>query len=98
MTTNVEIIAAEKDQALLVPNDSVVRKKGERFATVQKADGSTEERQVEAGISDGDKTEIVSGLAEGETVLVKRGAADKWSGGNRPPGGPSPTMMLGGRR
>lgn len=98
MTTNVEIIAAEKDKTLLVPNDSVVRKKGERFVTVQKDDGATEERPVEVGISDGDKSEILSGLGEGETVVVRKGAADKWSGGNRPPGGPSPTMMLGGRR
>ena len=98
MTTNVEIIAAEKDKTLTVPNDAVLRKKGERTVTVQKDDGSTEERQVEVGISDGDKSEILSGLSEGETVVVRKGAADKWSGGNRPPGAPSPTMMLGGRR
>ena len=85
MTTNVEIVAAEKDETLQVPNDAVSRKKGQKLVTVQKADGTTEERPVETGIVGADKTEIVSGVNDGEVVVLHKTGTDKWSGGNRPP-------------
>ena len=47
MTTNVEIVAAEKENTLIVPNDAVSRKKGGEIRHVQKADGTTEDRPVE---------------------------------------------------
>ncbi|MCW8131826.1 MAG: efflux RND transporter periplasmic adaptor subunit [Planctomycetota bacterium] len=82
MTTNIEIVAAEKEDAIVVPADAVGRQKGKRVVTVVKPDGATEERAVEAGINDGTNIEIASGLAEGENVQLRRGAADsKWSGG-----------------
>lgn len=85
MTTNVEIIAAEKESTLVVPVDAVSRKKAEKFVTVQKPDGTTEERPVQTGIVSTDKTEIVSGVSEGEVVVLRKTGNDKWSGGNRPP-------------
>ncbi|MBI3828595.1 MAG: efflux RND transporter periplasmic adaptor subunit [Planctomycetes bacterium] len=101
MTTNIEIIAAEKDDALVVPVEAVGRQKGKRTVTVVKEDRSTEERTVETGINDGNRMEIVSGLQEGDTVQLRRGAADsRWSGGDAgkkaaPPGG---LGFGGGRR
>lgn len=95
MTANVEIVAARKEGVLVVPADAVVRKGGKPRATVVKADGTKEDRRVELGIGDGQKLEIVAGLAEGETVVVKKSeAGGKWNG-NRPPG--NPLMMGGGR-
>ncbi len=47
---------------------------------------------MSAGISDGRRTEILSGLAAGETVLVQ-GADSKWNGQGQRPGGP-PMMRL----
>ena len=60
------------------------------FVTVVKPDGTQEERRVEPGISDGYKMEIVSGVQEGDTVLlVQNGGGSKWSGqataNRRPP-------------
>jgi HlyD family secretion protein len=92
MTANLEIIAAEKEDALLVPSEAVVRKKGQRVAMVRNADGATEERQVEVGINDGLRTEIVSGLKDGEVVEIpKSGAGDRWRSG----GPPNPMRMMG---
>lgn len=94
MTANVEIVAARKDNVLLVPADAVVRKGGRPRVTVLKGDGSQEEKAVEIGIGDGQKVEIAAGLTEGETVRVRKGeAASKWTG-NRGPGNP---LMMGGR-
>lgn len=102
MTTNIEIVAAQKNDAVLVPTEAVGRQKGKRVVTVVKADNTTEERTVEAGINDGTHIEIESGLSEGEIVQLKRGPGDsKWSGGNGPDnkkgmGGPGGFMGGGG--
>ena len=91
MTTNIEIIAAEKDDVLMVPVDAVTRKKGKRYAVIQKAvtdtklPPETEEREVEVGINDGTNVEITSGLKEGDVVQVKKNADKK---GQRPGQGP----------
>jgi HlyD family secretion protein len=95
MTTNVQIIVAQKEDALQVPSEALTRKQGpQRVVQVLKADGGSEERPVEAGISDGSNTEIVTGLREGETVTYKKGESDsryRANQQNRPP-----PMMLGG--
>jgi len=75
MTANVEIIVAEKEEALLVPSEVVLLKKHEHFVRVKKDDGSVEERRVQTGISDGVVTEITSGLNQGDTVAYRKGEA-----------------------
>ena len=83
MTANVEIVADEKDDALLVPSEALVRKDGRRFAAVLEADGTTQERPVETGLDDGTQVEITSGLKEGETVVVRKGEAEsRWRQGS----------------
>ncbi len=82
MTANVEIIAAEKSKAVLVPVQAVLRRKRERFVTLQLAGGKTEERTVKTGISDGEFMEIAEGLEEGESVLIQSGKeASRWRSG-----------------
>ncbi|HWR98099.1 MAG TPA: hypothetical protein VN317_06720, partial [Candidatus Methanoperedens sp.] len=51
------------------------------------AGGATEAREVRTGISDGKRTEILSGLAAGETVSVSNGGESKWQGQTRRPSG-----------
>jgi len=79
MTANVEIVAVEKEDVLLLPAQALGRKRRERFVILPKPDGTEEERTVTTGASDGEKIEIVDGLAEGETVLLPRaGAGSRW--------------------
>jgi HlyD family secretion protein len=79
MTANVEIIVAEKEEALLVPSEAVLGKEQEHSVRVKKDDGSLEERPVQTGISDGVVTEITSGLNQGDTVLYRKGEArSRW--------------------
>jgi HlyD family secretion protein len=95
MTTNIEIIIAQKDEALLVPVEALSRKQGKSYITVQKDDGTKEERAVEVGASDRVKTEIVSGAQEGEVVVLKKsGSESRWQGGQGRP--PNPMQMMGG--
>jgi multidrug resistance efflux pump len=83
MSANVEITAVEKDDVLLVPVNAVQRRRREQTIMVRKEDGSSEERTVQTGASDGEMMEIVEGLSEKETVLVpKGGAQSRWRGGS----------------
>jgi HlyD family secretion protein len=89
MTTNVNIIQNRKENVLLVPISAVTRKDRKEIVTVQKADGTTEERPVEIGITDGTNDEVISGVAEGEQVVLHKGPADsRWNGGGGRGGSP----------
>jgi RND family efflux transporter MFP subunit len=79
MTANVEIVAAEQPEALLVPAEALTRREGRRLAQVVRADGTLEERAVETGLGDGTQVEILSGLSEGETVGYRKGETEsRW--------------------
>jgi RND family efflux transporter MFP subunit len=92
MTATVEILIDERADALLVPTDALFRRGGKTWATVVAAGGTRTDREVSPGIGDGRRTEVLAGLAAGDTVLVQ--AADsKWSGQGQRPGGP-PMMRL----
>jgi HlyD family secretion protein len=80
MTANVDLIEASKKNVVTVPMLALMRKQHKVFVTVVKADGSTEEREVQIGIDDGENQEITSGLSEGENVLVhKNDSTSVWS-------------------
>jgi multidrug efflux pump subunit AcrA (membrane-fusion protein) len=84
MTANVEIIAARKDDVLHVPVEAVFRAGGARKVLVRKGEDAPEERAVKVGISDGVRMEILSGLKEDETVIVRKGEAEsRWRSDQR---------------
>lgn len=71
---------AKRDAVLLVPAGALFQRAGQWLTFV--VDGSTaEERSVEVGLSNGVKTEVRSGLDEGETVVVYPG--DRITDGGR---------------
>lgn len=100
MTANVEIVAVEKDDVLLVPAEAVSRQRGKRNVQVIASPGAApQEREVEVGINDGTKVEVLRGLSEGETVVLNKAADSKWTGGQGSrQGGPPPPMFMGGGR
>ena len=95
MTTNVLFKVDERVGVVKVPAAAVVRRasrgdgesgrvdysRRQSFVTVRRAGGGEEERRVETGLSDGYETEIVSGLAAGEeVVLLENGGESRWVG------------------
>lgn len=79
MTTNIDIIFAEKEDVLLVPSEAVLNKDDQHFVRVMIDDGSVKERPVQVGISDGVVTEITTGLNQGDAVVYRRGEAkSRW--------------------
>lgn len=72
MSASADIVTAERANVLLVPDRAISKNDaGENVITVQ-ADGVNDTRVVVIGITDGIRTEITSGLKEGETVVVER--------------------------
>lgn len=69
MTTRVRIIVEEKENVILCPNESIRFEEG-RYVVYVKKNGDVEKRPVKIGIRDENYTEIISGLAEGETILL----------------------------
>ena len=74
MTANAEIILEEKKNVLLVPESAMIYDK-DRNASVEipdaKAEKGRRKQSVKLGISNGVKTELVSGLAEGQKVILQ---------------------------
>jgi macrolide-specific efflux system membrane fusion protein len=69
MTTTVNIFLEERENVLTVPNRAVRRERGRRFVYVLEGREPVE-RWVKVGWKDGDYTEIVEGLEEGENVIL----------------------------
>ena len=82
MTANVEIIAAEKDDALLVPSQALRFQMDENQRYKDKGiwvlrHGAPQRLNVTEGISDDSKTEILGAdIKEGDEVILSREATD----------------------
>ncbi len=74
MTANAEIMLEERKGVLAIPEGAIVYKK-DRSTEVEIADAASETGRrrvpVTTGISNGSKTQIVSGLAEGQQVVLQ---------------------------
>ncbi len=69
MTTNTTITVAKREKVLAIPNQAVRREDGGRVVFVQEGDRLVR-RPVKTGWKDKTYTEILSGLKEGERVVV----------------------------
>ena len=69
MGANLKILTIEKKGVLLVPNRAL-KSVGTRKAVQVVAPGEPRDVIVETGVTDGNETEIVSGVNEGDQVLI----------------------------
>ena len=63
------VVRGKVQDRVLVPSKAVKQEKG-RFTVRVLADGKEAEREVRVGVSDGNRTEVVEGIAAGEQVVV----------------------------
>ena len=70
MNATVIVVIDVKEDVLLVPSEAVHREGRTSYVVVPTEDGGTEQRDVRLGSTDGTRTEVLSGLEEGEVVLV----------------------------
>ena len=70
MTADANIVVTNVDNVLLVPNEAVRAASKRRYVTIQKSPQETQEIEVTLGLSNELETEVVSGLTEGQTVVI----------------------------
>jgi len=92
MTAQVSIILAQKKNVLQIPSAALGDKdeNGQYTVRVIGKDGHTQNRKVRIGLNNNVSTEVVSGLALGEKVVVGEATASTESSSSRrrPMGGP----------
>ena len=81
MSATADIIIKEASHVLLVPSRAITQDSDGNPMVKVIVNEEIEDRQVVTGISDGFDTEIVSGLNEGEVVLLETKAKATGSGG-----------------
>jgi RND family efflux transporter MFP subunit len=69
MTTHVRIIVEEKTDVVVVPNNAIRFEEGKTVVYLKGKD-KTDPQQVTPGIRDDRFTEIISGIKEGETIVI----------------------------
>tara|TARA_R110002167_G_scaffold165375_1_gene362342 strand:- start:908 stop:2116 length:1209 start_codon:yes stop_codon:yes gene_type:complete len=79
MTVSANIIAAERESTLVLPNDYLVSSTGNKAQVLRWQDGQVHIVQVTLGLRNISHSEITSGLSEGDVVVQ----ADKMSDGQR---------------
>jgi len=69
-SAQVRIVSYQKPMAIAVPTKVISSASGGWTVEVKLADGKTEHRPIQRGLSSEDETEILSGLAVGQVVVV----------------------------
>jgi RND family efflux transporter MFP subunit len=72
MSAEADIVLVGRSDVLLVPSRAITEDSEGNPIVMVVVNGQTEERRVVVGVSDGIDTEIVSGLSEGEVVVIER--------------------------
>ncbi|MFN3814704.1 efflux RND transporter periplasmic adaptor subunit [Brevundimonas sp.] len=89
MTAQVSIVMDRAQGAVLIPITALGQEisAGVHIVRVREGDGRIRDRQVQTGINDGSNVQVLSGLSQGEQVVVGEGGGDIPSGMPQPPGG-----------
>ncbi|KPK22075.1 MAG: hypothetical protein AMJ76_00920 [Dehalococcoidia bacterium SM23_28_1] len=74
MSGSAVIVTQEKSDVLAVPN-TAIRRRGQNKTVEVVIDGTLETRVIQTGVSDAEKTEILSGLKAGDLVVLPGSAA-----------------------
>lgn len=70
MSISSQFIFKELNNVLTLSNKAITLKDGKQMVKVRQKDGTLKEKVITTGFSDGKKSEITSGLNEGDTVVV----------------------------
>lgn len=69
MSVDVEVLTGRKEEALQVPSSSVMEREGQKFVYVVR-EGKIVRNEIATGISNWDRTEILSGISPGDAVVT----------------------------
>jgi HlyD family secretion protein len=87
MTANVAIVVDKRENVLLVPNRAVKTQNRQKVVQLQTATG-TAQTVIQLGLQNDSQSEVLSGLKEGDTVIIQTTTTSSTQ--NRNAGGPPP--------
>lgn len=70
MTSTAEILIQDKKDILTLPIEAIQTQKGKTYVSLKKADGTVEQHEIQIGIKSETHVEVVSGLSEGDEVVM----------------------------
>lgn len=76
MTVSANIIAAEREQTLVLPNDYLLSDSAGQTQVMQWQEGKVQRVNVQLGLRNMTHSEVVSGLTEGDVVVQAGGLSD----------------------
>ncbi|QLB19197.1 efflux RND transporter periplasmic adaptor subunit [Mannheimia granulomatis] len=76
MTTQARITIAKREQVLVIPT-SVIKKRGKENYVNVLENGISVEKAITLGMADGQNTEVLSGINEGDQVILTQRANDE---------------------
>jgi HlyD family secretion protein len=74
LTATANIIVDSRENVIYIPNGGLEGSRGDYYVNVvvDKDKGTTEERKIVIGLQNNNYTEVISGLSEGEEIVVER--------------------------
>jgi macrolide-specific efflux system membrane fusion protein len=99
MTANITFFVESREGVLRIPSSAIQFNDGRSYAQTGpiRKGGEPGLREVKTGLNDGKLTEILSGLSEGDTVLIPQLKSDE-AAASKSPANPLNPLMGGGRR
>ncbi len=71
MTGDLTFITKETEEVTYVSNRAIFREGTRSYVKMYDESGNIVEKEVTTGFSDGENVEIISGLSEGDVVLIE---------------------------
>jgi len=71
MTAEITVVSDKNENAIVIPSNAVMIRGGKTIAAVLSADNKVILKEISVGIDNGTEAEVVTGLSEGEKVVIE---------------------------
>jgi HlyD family secretion protein len=88
-TAEASVVTNSTDNVLVVPNSAVIKQGANSYVNVPGPDGKPVRKQFQPGAVGDDNTQVISGLNEGDQILLPQAGAAGGGNGGRGAGGSS---------
>jgi len=65
------LLTLDAKEIIAIPNNSIIEQQGKYFVFIQESEEHFEKRPIEIGLSNGERTHVISGVHSGEKIVSK---------------------------
>ena len=70
MFARIKILIDKKEDALIIPQDAIIKEDSSNYVFVVKADSKAHRQKIEVGLNENNRFEVIKGLGENELVVT----------------------------